>query len=134
MRLLTKEELKNEPNGTIYIPYTPQVFTGEIHIVTGKYDDGDGWHGELPLLPWTVCDDDNNYYTNWCTVDNTWWELDDNTKYAVFSKNEILKMIGCLQWALTGCETHFNQDEWWSEISDTPLTDEIIREVTGECI
>ncbi len=127
MRVLTKEELKNEPNGTVYIPYTPRVFTGEIHIITGKDDKIDGWNGELPFLPWTV-DEDGYFYTNWATVDNTWWELDDNKTYAVFSKDEILKMIECLQWALTGCETYFNQDEWWHEHGNFPLSDDDVED------
>ena len=127
MRVLTKEELINEPNGTVYIPYTPKVFTGEIHIITGKNDKTGEWNGELPFLPWTV-DEDGFFYTNWATVDNTWWELDNNKTYAVFSKNEILKMIECLQWALTGCKTYFNQDQWWSELCDFPLSDDDVEE------
>lgn len=123
MRILTKEELKNEPNGTVYVSFIPRVFTGEIHIITGKENDKGEWNGELPFLPDMRFEGENNYLTQWCTVDNTWWELDDNTKYAVFSKNEIHKMIDCLQWALTGCKMHFNQDEWWSENRDYPLTD-----------
>ena len=127
MRLLTKEELKNEPNGILYIPYTPNIFKGELHIITGKDKKTGEWNGELPFLPWVI-DEDNEFYTNWCTVDNTWWELDSNTKYAVFSKNEILKMIECLQWALTGCETYFNQDQWWGELCDFPLSDDDVEE------
>lgn len=123
MRLLTKAELKNEPNGTVYIPFVPQVFTGELHIITGKEKDAGEWNGELPFLPFTLRDTGNQYLTQWCTVDNTWWELEDETTYAVFSKNEIRKMIDCLQWALTGCKTYFNQDVWWSENCDFPLTD-----------
>ena len=128
MRLLTKEELKNEPNGTVYIPFEPQVFTGEIHIITGKENDKGEWNGELPFLPFLIKEDANNYLTQWCTIDNTWWELDDSTKYAVFSKNEICKMIDCLQWALTGCKTYFNQDEWWSEHCDFPLPDDVAED------
>lgn len=127
MKVLTKEELKNEPNGTLYAPFTPRVFTGDLYIITGKddkyYENGE-WNGELPLLPFLKEEYENRYLTQWATVDNTWWELDDNTKYAVFSKNEIRKMIDCLQWALTGCELYFNQDEWWSEYLDYPLTDD----------
>ena len=127
MRVLTKKELRNEPNGTVYIPYTPRLFTGEIHIITGKDNKTGEWNGELPLLPWTV-DEDGFFYTNWATVDNTWRELDDNKTYAVFSKDEIIKMIECLQWALTGCETYFNQDQWWHENGHFPLSDEDVRE------
>ena len=131
MRVLTKEELKSEPNGTLYTSFTPQIFTGELHIITGKddkyYDNGE-WNGELPLLPFLIEEYENGYLTQWSTVDNTWWELDGNLKYAVFSKNEIRKMIDCLQWALTGCESYFNQDEWWSENRDCPLTDDEAEE------
>ena len=131
MRVLTKEELKNEPNGTVYIPFEPRTFTGDIYIITGKddrYFDNGEWNGELPLLPHVIEDDTNTYMTQWCITDNTWWELYDNTKYAVFSQNEIRKMIDCLQWALTGCKTYFNQDEWWSENCDYPLPDDAVDE------
>lgn len=127
MRVLSKEELKNEPNGTVYIPFTPQIFTGEIHIITGKNDKGE-WNGELPFLPFLLEEDVDSYLTQWCTVDNTWWELDDNKKYAVFSQNEIRKMIDCLQWALTGCKSYFNQDEWWGEHCNFPLSDEDVED------
>ena len=123
MRVLSKEELKNEPNGTVYIPFTPQIFTGEIHIITGKNDKGE-WNGELPFLPFLLEEDTDNYLTQWCTVDNTWWELDCDKKYAVFSQNEIRKMIDCLQWALTGCKSYFNQDEWRGEHCNFPLSDD----------
>ena len=128
MRLLTKEELKNEPNGTVYVSFRPQVFTGEIHIITGKENNKGEWNGELPLLPFLIEEDEYDYMTQWATVDNTWWELDDNTKYAVFSKDEIRKMIDCLQWALTGCKTYFNENEWWSEYINRPLSDEEAEE------
>ena len=123
MRILTKEELKNEPNGTVYIPFAPQIFIGNIYIIPSKNERGE-WNGELPLLPFLLEEDTNSYLTQWCTVDNTWWELDDNKKYAVFSQNEIRKMIDCLQWALTGCKSYFNQDEWWAEHCSYPLSDD----------
>lgn len=127
MRLLTKMELKNEPNGTVYIPFVPQVFCGELNIITGKENNGE-WNGELPLFPFTLRETDGQYLTQWCTTDNTWWELKDDIKYAVFSKNEVRKMIDCLRWALDGCKTYFNQDEWWSENFNFPLTDEDAEE------
>lgn len=126
MRLLTKEDLKKEPNGTLFIPFTPDVFTGELYIITGKDDRGE-WNGELPLLPFVIEEDNTNYMTQWCTVDNTWYELKESTKYAVFSKDEIRKMIDCLQWALTECKSYFNQDEWWSERYSYPLSDNDIE-------
>ena len=128
MRLLTKNELKNEPNGTVYIPFAPEVFMGEINIITGKDGDNEGWNGELPILPMTIKESEVNYATQWCTTDNAWEELDNNTKYAVFSKNEVLKIIQCLQWALTGCKSYFNEDEWWSEYCYCPLTDREMEE------
>lgn len=123
MRILSKKELKREPEGTVYIPFIPTMFVGEIHIIPCKYHDGE-WNGELPLLPFIREEYENQYLTNWATVDNTWWELDDDKMYAVFSKNEIRKMIDCLQWALTGCRSYFNEDEWWSETSHRPLSDD----------
>lgn len=42
MRVLSKEELKNEPNGTVYISFTPRIFTGEIHIIPAKNEKENG--------------------------------------------------------------------------------------------
>lgn len=123
MRVLTKQEMKYLPNGTVFVEFTPEIFTGDIHVITGRNEGSEGWNGELPLRPWLEQESDNTYYTQWSTVDNTWWELDDHKKYAVFSPNEILKLIECLQWALTGCKTYFNQDEWWGEFCKFPLPD-----------
>lgn len=123
MRILSKEELKREPNGTVYAPFIPSMFVGEVHIIPCKDSNGE-WNGELPLLPFLIEESKNRYLTQWATVDNTWWELDDDKKYAVFSQNEIRKMIDCLQWALTGCRSYFNEDEWWSETSHRPLSDD----------
>lgn len=129
MKLLTKEELKNKPNGTLYIPFPPKSFTGELHMITGKKRVKGEWNGELPVFPFLMEEDEDTYMTTWRTTDNTWWELDGGKqKYAVLSKNEIRKMIDCLEWALTGCKSHFNQDEWWSDNFNYPLTDEQAEE------
>lgn len=129
MKILTKEELKNKPNGTLYIPFPPKNFTGELHMITGKKRVKDEWNGELPIFPFLMEEDENSYMTSWRTTDNTWWELDGGKqRYAVLSKNEIRKMIDCLEWALTGCKAYFNQDEWWSDNLKHPLTDEQAEE------
>ena len=31
--------------------------------------------------------------------------------FAVFNKTEIMKMINCLSWAISGCDAAFNMDE-----------------------
>lgn len=107
MRILTKEELLKAPPGTVYSPYLPDVIDGKIHI---KVDNT----CNLEIIPNHEWGDINDTYraTNWATDDlSIQADYDANDLFAVFNKAEIMKMIDCLAWALSGCDAPFNMDE-----------------------
>lgn len=116
MRIINKKELSKMPNGTVFMLYSPEVLDDEIHIITGKHKDRDGYNGEINLTPnfnFKDIEYDDFRVTNWCTTDSTDWEYDDNQLFAVFSKLEIQIMIQILQWALTGCDN--NGMDWFED-------------------
>lgn len=102
MKIINRKQLSQMPNGTVFMLYSPKVLGNEIHIITGKFIDEDGYNGEILLTPYFDINDIE--CTNWCSNDTTDWEYDDNQLFAVFSKLEIQIMIQILQWSLTGCE------------------------------
>lgn len=102
MKIINRKQLSQMPNGTVFMLYSPKVLGDEIHIITGKFIDEDGYNGEISLTPYFDINDIE--CTNWRSNDTTDWEYDDNQLFAVFSKLEIQIMIQILQWSLTGCE------------------------------
>lgn len=105
MRIINKEQLLEAPAGTVYARYIPDILNDEIHIKVGNYCD-------LNLTP--TWDHDNEIYkaTNFCTNDlSIQADYDCDDLFAVFNKTEVKKMVDCLAWALTGCESDFNMDE-----------------------
>lgn len=112
MRILTREQLLNEPSGTVYTTYMPDFYTnGELHIKVEN-------NCNLELLPTHEfgTEKDVNRQTNWATDDlNIIADYDKSQLFAVFNKSEVMKMINCLSWALSGCDGFFNMDEVYCE-------------------
>lgn len=112
MKIVTKEEFLDYPNGTVFAEWVPSMFASEIKIKTGYYKDNEHahWNGELSLQPFV---DDDKYCgicTSWWTVDGADADYDKNQLFAVFSTTDVMQMVNCLAWALTGCDGYFNQD------------------------
>ena len=130
MRIVTKQEFTKYPDGTVFMTYKPDCFSSELRIKTGQYVDNSGWNGELSIEPYIKhdLDVDNYCYMNWCTVDTSSCDYDDDQLFAVFSNTEVRKMIDGLQWALTGCKSYFNQDEWFYDDCH-PLDDETVEQM-----
>lgn len=132
MRIVTKTELTKYPNGTVFMLYQPCILNGDIRILTGC-NGKDYWNGELSLTPFM---DDNEIVdypciaTQWSTVDTSIYDYDDNQLFAVFSKTEIQQMINCLSWALSNCQSYFNEDIWINE--DDVFTDNDYYEMVKE--
>ena len=83
MKIINGKELGFMPNGTVFMLYQPEILDGEIHIITGKIDDNFGYNGELLLTPFfDYISNDKERITNWCTIDNTLNDYDDNTLFA----------------------------------------------------
>lgn len=111
MRILTREQLLNEPSGTVYTTYITNYVNGELHIKVGN-------NCNLELIPTHDygTEEDVNRQTNWSTDDlNIIADYDKNQLFAVYSKSEVMKMINCLSWALSGCDDYFDMDEVYCE-------------------
>ena len=122
MRILTKKEMKLEPNGTVFSLYEPDEIGDGIHIKTGNYIWEDGsqhWNGELDLIPFLdekrSKELNENRATQWCTTDSSDADYEEKQLFAVYSKSEVQQMIECLSWSLSGCETYLDQDKWFGE-------------------
>ena len=128
MRFITLETLKTMPNGTVFCEVDEWGnLKDEIRILTGRYDDREGFNGEMGLFPWVAGDngegirkmfDENNelikdkdFPTEWSTADTADHDYEKDQLFAVFSKQEVAKMIKALQWALSGTEDDFDMDE-----------------------
>lgn len=128
MRIITLETLKTMPNGTVFC--TTEEWgnlEGKIRILTGRFDNREGFNGEMGLLPdvagdngegiWEMFDKDNklikdkDFSTEWCTVDTSDIDYKGNQLFTVFSKKEVAKMIKALQWALSDLKDDFDMDE-----------------------
>lgn len=102
MRILTAEQFKKEPYGTVYIQFMPRVYMNEPRIKSeARGESGDSWWA-LDILPWVIDDEefdkltvDNNYELKtegYCTDDAIYNHKSD-IQYAVFNKEEIKGMI-----------------------------------------
>lgn len=121
MNIVSKQELGLQPSGTVFMLYDPDFTDGQIHIKTdsGGIDYQKApcnrvyWNGEMKLTPfWKTVDDSSERFCNWSTIDTSSHDYNDNQKFIIFSKTEVHQMINALMWALSGCETYFNEDVW----------------------
>nr|DAR20217.1 MAG TPA: hypothetical protein [Caudoviricetes sp.] len=111
MRILTREQLLGEPSGTVYAEYVLDFIKEDLHIKVGN-------NCNLNIIPTHEygTEKDVNRQTNWSTDDlNIIVDYDKNQLFAVFNKSEIMKMINCLSWALSGCDGYFDMDEVYCE-------------------
>lgn len=52
MRIITLETLKTMPNGTVFCTADEWGdLEGEIHILTGRFENREGFNGEMGLFP-----------------------------------------------------------------------------------
>ena len=129
MRIIALETLKTMPNGTVFCTTDEWGnLESEIRILTGRFDNKDGFNGEIGLFPWVAGDENGNatwkmlddnsklitdkdFPTEWITVDASDHDYEPNKLFSVFSKKEVAKMIKALQWALSDLEDDFDMDE-----------------------
>ena len=118
MRIINRYELAKMPNGTVFSYFDGYNIDG-FEIITGS--DGDGFNGTLNLEPSFNWDSDHSErITNWSTVDTADYDFDKNSRFVVYSKNEILEIIQWLKWAIDedGCpdmEKYFYKNQVMSE-------------------
>ena len=51
MKVVTIEELKNMPDGTVFAEFTPNIYIGELMILDGRYPDKPGFNGVEYVYP-----------------------------------------------------------------------------------
>ena len=134
MKILTKNQFLEEPNGTIYMTARPDTgINNGIYVKTGAYnsiyDKKLHWNGRLDLVPIVQEDqsDPTMLYTNWATWDDSDADDSDKDLFYVFSETEVLQIINCLTWALTGCKGRFEEDYWYYG-NQIPIPDNEIEE------
>ena len=110
MKIINRDQLATMPNGTVYALYEPDMITSNFHIICGRYDNKPGFNGVVSLEPYFNWEKNLNVdrITNWCSVDETDWEYDEEQLFAVFSKTEVKYMINVLMWALADCNYEDN--------------------------
>lgn len=118
MKIITLETLKTMPNGTVFSQIDVWGnFENGIRILTGRFEDKEGFNGEMELCPslelneYVEMKKDREYPTEWVTCDGSHVDYEESQLFAVFSKQEIEKMIKALQWALTDLKGDFDMNE-----------------------
>ena len=125
MRIINKEQFLKEPDGTVFVTYNPNVLDDNIMVKTGYYkrDGKVGFNGVTYLCPCIEYGTDcgyndipnnfTNYHADFSTIDTSDIDFDDNTLFAVFTKNEVRKVISILTWALCNGDARLevNEDE-----------------------
>lgn len=113
MKVVTIDELKNMPDGTVFAEFTPNMYTGELMILAGRYPDKPGFNGVeyvYPQMDWDESKPDDRWDNNDPTkcdypisdsrtiIDTTDYDLSDECgKYfAVFSEVEVYRMVEAL--------------------------------------
>ena len=131
MEIITREQLKSMPNGTVFMKYTPHMLDGEIHIICGRYNNQSGYNGEISTTPFFQLEpssNSNSYYTQWCSVDTCDYDYEEDQLFAIFSKTEIMQIINVLNWALSNCEANIDMDHWYNRDKDPIMHDDDFEE------
>lgn len=108
MKILTKEQFSEMPDGTLFCTCIDSAFTGQPMIKVNDMLTGKTWAYSLDVLPWLAngkigfqeCDgyaSGGEIETEEFCVDDSIIDYDDGTLFAVFSKQEISEMIQRLQ-------------------------------------
>lgn len=117
MRLLSAEEFKKEPYGTVYCMYKPQIFLGQLKIKSEPSGDefGDSWYA-VDLMPWAIgntseesfkelyrgeCNSTYEIKTEAFYTDDAIYNHADHIKFATFNKKEVITVINLLFESLT---------------------------------
>lgn len=132
MKIITLETLNTMSNRTAFCEVDKWGnLKDDIRILTGRFENRDGFNGEMSLYPRAAGEDgqgiwdmfengelikNKDFPTEWVTVDTADHDYAENQLFAVFSKAEIQKMIKVLQWALSGLEYDFDMDEVIADI------------------
>ncbi len=118
MKILTKEQMKKAPSGTVFTTCLSEYcLDGGMHVITRHLEEYPdiGWLGELTLHPSCVEEKGGDLFTQWCVDDTASFDYEDDQLFAVFNKEEIVQMMKVLGWALYEHDLDLNQDEWIGE-------------------
>lgn len=113
MRILNLEQFCKEPNGTVYSNFNGGFAEGEIYVKTGcyEYEGKPTFNGVVCLVPSIETQEygdyyngkpseTTKYYTECFSNDTSECDYNKNDLFAVYSKDEVRRMIDVLTWAL----------------------------------
>ena len=126
MRIVSRDELAKMPNGTLFSSFDGWNIEEGFEIITGKHDNG--FNGTLCLfLSFNWDEDSPERITNWATVDTTDYDFNEDSKFVVYTKNEIREIIQWLKWCIgeddaPDMEKYFYKNQVLSEEEAAKLT------------
>lgn len=127
MKIVNYDDFVRMPAGTIFAPFTPNIFTEEfgIKVDTGEEHDipfcGKRWcfNGVMPLRPWLG--DFSNYIgslylgfqedASFEIYDGDHNDYDKDGMFAILEEQDVKRLIKVLEWALKGCEGEVEEDK-----------------------
>ena len=125
---MNKEQFARTPKGTVFCQYTPDILDENLYV-KANYSESDGhpyFNCVIPLCPFFSRDSDDiydgydgepsettPYLTDCFSTDGALWDYNDDQLFAVFSNDEVRRMIDVLTYALCGCNgrCYTNDDE-----------------------
>lgn len=124
MRIVNLEELSTMPNGTVFSKIDDRVhdfIAGDfdidgLNIMCGhsKHLNSNNFNGVMHLCNYvSVYKDENGKidiesdysFDDYCVTDTSKCDYDKSDLFVVYDKTDVIELINCLQWALTGCES-----------------------------
>lgn len=115
MRILNKTQFAKMPAGTVYCQFEPCVMIGGLYVKNDYYiyDNKPNFNGVINICPYF--DTDNNgyndipsettfYKTECFSTDTSLCDFEDTDLFAVFSKEEVRRMIDVFTYALCDCQ------------------------------
>jgi len=117
MKILNKEQFAKTPIGTVFCLFMPIMLDERLYVKC-DYHISEGqptFNGAIPLCPFfeteKIGDDyigqpseEHSYYTECFSTDVALHDFEDDQLFAVFSKQEVRRMIDVLAFALSDCE------------------------------
>lgn len=123
MKIVNKEQFAKMPVGIVFCLFDG-IEDGRLYVKSSFYmdDNKPSFNGVIPLCPSFEAEEYNeyysgepdetkSYYTECFSTDTALCDFDDNQLFAVFSKQEVRRMIDVLTYALSNCDGKCITDE-----------------------
>jgi hypothetical protein len=120
MRLVNREELGRQPNGTVFSEITDENFyrgiigdmdIDQLTVICGHNEEFEFFDGTVGLPKYISISRENGIrdldytFDEYVSTDNSLYDYDENSMFIVYDKTDIVEIINVLQWALSGCKS-----------------------------